>query len=118
MNVRVVGRFLLAVGTSLAAAGLVACGPRQVDVRTAPAQPAQAQVQVNNNLSQAVNVYVTQNGTDTFLRQVNANTNATIPVQGIAAGSTVALKAVTIDGVHTYSRASVVLSGTYVFPLP
>lgn len=95
-----------------------ACGPRQVEVRTAPTQATQVSVQVNNNLNQAVNVYVTSNGTDTFLRQVSGNSSATIPVQGFAAGSTVALKAVTIDGKQTYSRANVVLNGTYVFPLP
>jgi hypothetical protein len=97
---------------------VAACGPRQVEVRTAPTQAAQVAVQVNNNLSQAVNVYVTANGTDTFLRQVGGNSSATVPVQGFAAGSTVALKAVTIDGKQTYSRANVVLNGTYVFPLP
>ena len=69
-------------------------------------------------MNQAVNVYVTANGTDTFLRQVAANTSVTIPVQGFAAGSTVSLKAVTLDGTRTYSRANVVLNGTYVFPLP
>jgi len=95
-----------------------ACGPRQVEVRTAPTQASAVNVQVNNNLNQAVNVYITLNGTDTFLRQVNGNSSATIPVQGFAAGSTVALKAVTIDGKSTYSRPNVVLSGTYTFPLP
>jgi len=95
-----------------------ACGKRQVEVRTAPAQAPQVAVQVNNGLAQAVNVYVTMNGTDTFLRQVAANSNATIPVQGYTAGSSVGLKAVTVDGVHNYSRANVVLTGTYVFPLP
>lgn len=97
---------------------VAACGPRQVEVRTAPTQATQVSVQVNNNLNQAVNVYVTSNGTDTFLRQVGGNSSATIPVQGFASGSTVALKAVTIDGKQTYSRANVVLNGTYVFPLP
>lgn len=99
-------------------AATAGCSPRQVEVRTAPAQQTAVSVQVNNNVSQAVNVYVTVNGTDTFLRQVAANSSATIPVQGFAAGSTVGLKAVTVDGARTYSRANVVLSGTYVFPLP
>lgn len=97
---------------------LAGCSPRQVEVRTAPAQQSGVAVQVNNNVSQAVNVYVTLNGTDTFLRQVAANSSATIPVQGFAAGSTVGLKAVTVDGARTYSRANVVLNGTFVFPLP
>ncbi|HEV8215083.1 MAG TPA: hypothetical protein VGP95_04590, partial [Gemmatimonadaceae bacterium] len=75
-------------------------------------------LQVNNTLSQAVNVYVTVSGSDTFLRQVGANSSATIPVQGVATGSTVSLKAVTVDGAKTYTRSNVVLNGTYVFPLP
>lgn len=95
-----------------------ACGPRQAEVRTAPAQQSAVSVEVRNTVSQAVNVYVTLNGTDTFLRQVAANSNVTIPVQGFAAGSTVGLKAVTLDGARTYSRNNVVLNGTYVFPLP
>ena len=94
------------------------CSARTVEVRTAPTQASGVSVQVNNNVNQAVNVYVTQNGTDTFLRQVAANSSATIPVQGFAAGTTVGLKAVTLDGARTYSRANVVLNGTYVFPLP
>jgi len=94
------------------------CSARQVEVRTAPAKATAVSVEVKNNVNQAVNVYVTLNGTDTFLRQVGANSSATIPVQGFAAGSTVGLKAVTVDGAKTYSRANVVLNGTYVFPLP
>ena len=103
---------------ALSATIVTACGPRQVEVRTAPAQQTQVSVQVNNTLSQAVNVYVSSGGTDTFLKQVGANSSATIPVQGFAAGTAVTLKAVTIDGVHTYSRDNVTLTGTYVFPLP
>lgn len=99
---------------------IAACHKRQVDVRTAPASAQQSgvSVQVNNNLAQAVNVYVVASGTDTFLRQVGANASVTIPVQGFAAGTTVGLKAVTVDGARTYQRQSVVLNGTYVFPLP
>ena len=96
----------------------VACGPRQVEVRTAPTQATQVSVEVRNSLSQAVNVYVTSGGTDTFLHQVGAKNTTTIPVQGFASGSTVTLKAVTVDGVHTYTRDNVVLTGTYTFPLP
>jgi hypothetical protein len=97
-----------------------ACRQRQVDVRTAPAsaQQSQVSVQVANKLTQGVNVYVVANGTDTFLRQVAANSTVTIPVQGFAAGTTVGLKAVTVDGARTYQRQNVVLSGTYMFPLP
>jgi hypothetical protein len=113
MNARVVG---LVVAISLVSA----CRPRQVDVRTAPPQQQQSQVsvQVNNNLTQGVNVYINLNGTDTFLRQVGGNSSATIPVQGFAPGSSVTLKAVTVDGVRTYQRQNVVLTGTVTFPLP
>ena len=113
MNVRLV---VLVLGVAL----LPACRARTVDVRTAPAtqQQTQVAVQVTNNLTQGVNVYVSLGGTDTFLRQVAANSSATIPVQGFAPGSTVSLKAVTVDGVRTYQRQNVVLNGTYVFPLP
>jgi len=103
---------------AFAVALAVACGPRQVEVRTAPASN-QPSVHVTNNLSQAVNVYITSAGADTsFLRQVRANSEETIPIQGFASGSTVTLKAVTVDGVHTYTRNNVTLSGTYAFPLP
>jgi len=99
---------------------LGACHQRQVEVRTAPtsAQQAQANVQVSNNLAQAVNVYVVANGTDTFLKQVAANSSVTIPVQGFALGATVGLKAVTVDNARTYQRQNVVLTTKYVFPLP
>lgn len=108
----------LYTGLVVAAFAVTACGPRQVDVRTAPSTASATSVQVNNALSQGVNVYVSQNGTDTFLRQVGANSSVTIPVQGYAAGTTVSLRAVTVDGVHTYTRNNVTLSGTVVFPLP
>jgi hypothetical protein len=110
---RTQGVFLLVAGAILGA-----CSPRQVDVRTAPTQATAVSLQVNNTLSQAVNVYVTVSGTDTFLKQVGANSSATIPVQGVATGTTVTLKATTVDGAKTYTRPNVMLNGTYVFPLP
>jgi hypothetical protein len=96
----------------------VACAPRQVEVRTAPTASANVALQVVNTLSQPVNVYVTSGGTDTFLRQVPANNTQIIPVQGLPAGTTVTVKAVTIDGKSTYTRDNVVLKGTYTFRLP
>jgi hypothetical protein len=105
----------LLAGAVVAAA---ACGPRQVEVRTAPSSASQVSVQVNNTLTQSVNVYVSQNGTDTFLRQVGASSSVVIPVQGYATGTTANLRAVTVDGVHTYTRNNVTLSGTVTFPVP
>ena len=111
-------RKLLPAALLCAAIGSTACGPRQVDVRTAPSTVAQVSVEVRNTLTQGVNVYVVQNGAKTFLRQVGSNSTVTVPVQGFAPGTTVRLEATTIDGVRTFSRDNVTLSGNYVFPLP
>jgi hypothetical protein len=96
----------------------VACGPRQVEVRTAAPAPAENALQITNNLTQAVNVYVTYNGTDQFVQQVRAGSSLRLPVRGIPAGSTVTLKATTVDGTRTYSRPNIVLNGVYTFPIP
>jgi hypothetical protein len=100
-------------------ASAAACGGRQVEVRTG-AQPAAAAVSVRmtNNLSQAVNVYVTSGGSDLFLRQVPANSTEELPVQGVAAGSSVSLKARTVDGTRTYSKDNVVLSSSNSWQVP
>lgn len=107
-----------AIGAALMVVSATACSPRQVEVRTAPTNQASATVEVTNNLTKAVNVYATQNGTDTFLRQVSAHSSASVPVQGFSPGSSVTLKAVTIDGVDTYTKPNVTLGGTYTFSLP
>lgn len=105
---------LLALGLAAAA-----CGPRQVEVRTAPTVTSEQVVQVSNTLSQAVNVYVTPSGgSELFLRQVPANTVEKVPVQGVASGGSVTFKAVTIDGARTYQSRSVVLVGLYVWMVP
>jgi hypothetical protein len=102
----------------LIGATITACGPRKAEVRTAPTAASSVTVEVQNHLTQAVNVYVVQNNNKTFLRQVNANSTVSVPVQGFASGATVGLEATTIDGVKTYTRSSVTLSGNIVFPLP
>src|SRR6478672_6028307 len=94
------------VATLIAAA---ACGPRQVEVRTAAPLPVQNALQVTNGLPQAVNVYVTYNGSDQFVQQVRANTALRLPVSGIPAGATVTVKAITVDGTRTYAVQNVVL---------
>ncbi len=98
-----------------------ACGPRQVEVRTAPAtsMATDQTVQVTNALSQAVNVYATPNGSgELFLRQVPANAVEKLPVQGVANGATVVFKAVTVDGSRTYQSRPVALSGLFVWSVP
>src|SRR5438105_5238564 len=81
---------------------VAACGPRQVEVRTAPTQTAAVAIQFTNNLSKTVNVYVNSGGTDLFIRQVSANTTDHLPVPGISAGTVVTLKATPIDGSPGY----------------
>jgi hypothetical protein len=103
---------------TVAIAATAGCGKRAVEVRTAPPQATQVAIQVNNSLTQAVNVYVVANGAETFLRQVAAGSTTSVPVPGFAPGSTVGLKAVTLDAARTFSRNNVVLSGTFVFQLP
>jgi hypothetical protein len=108
---------LLALSLSVA----VACGQRQVEVRTAPTTSTTAEptVQITNNLSQAVNVYVTSAARgELFLRQIPANTVEKVPVPGLSAGTTVTFKAVTVDGSRTYQSRNAPLSGTFVWSVP
>ena len=95
-----------------------ACGPRRVEVSTAESTAAAVQLSVTNTLGQAVNVYVVNEGAETFVRQVGANATETVPVRGVAAGSTVSLRAVPVDGRNSYTRQNVVLSGTYSWQVP
>ena len=113
------------VRASLIASALAvatACGPRQVEVRTAPESAPSANapaVQLTNNLSQAVNVYVNvTGGTELFLRQVPANTVEKVPVTGVAGGSTVSFKAVTVDGSRTYQSRQAALSPLFTWSVP
>ena len=95
-----------------------ACSGRQVEVRSAPSQPAQQAIQLTNGLTQAVNVYVNYNGNDQFIQQVRANTALRLVVSGVPNGATVTLKAVTIDGTRSFSLRNVVLNGTIDFSVP
>lgn len=105
--------FALALGTA------TACGGRPVEVRTAPTASTELSVQVTNNLSQAVNIYATATGSsELFLRQVPANTVEKVPVQGIASGTKVTFKAVTVDGSRTYQSRDVMFTGLYVWSVP
>jgi len=95
-----------------------ACAGRKVEVRTGPTPAADVSVRFTNNLSQAVNVYITTGGTDVFLKQVASNSTEVLPVQGIAAGTTVTLKARTVDGTRTYTRDNVYLATNYEWRVP
>lgn len=108
-------RALLAVALLTAVA---ACGPRQVEVRTAPTQSAEVAIHLTNNLSQAVNVYVNSGGSDTFVRQVAANTTEHLPVAGVSAGTTVTLKATVVGSTTTYQKANVVMTEMVSWRVP
>ena len=95
-----------------------ACGPRQASVRTAPTT-AEATIHFTNNLSQPVNVYVVQGGNETFVRQVGANTTENLPVRGIALGSQVLLRAVTVDNKSQFDTQNpITLTSTYTWRVP
>ena len=110
---------MLSIGVLIAGA-TGGCSPRQVEVRSTPSTPsAEAPVlRVSNNLSQGVNVYVTVGGSEMFVKQVAANSTEQVPVQGVTSGSTVRLRATTLDGTRSYTKNDVVLSGTYGWQLP
>ena len=97
---------------------LSACGPRQVEVTTGPAPAADVSIRFTNNLTQAVNLYVASGGTDVFLKQVAASAVEIVPVRGINAGTTVTLKARTVDGTRTYTRDNIYLAANYEWRVP
>ena len=105
----------LVLGLMLTLAG---CGPRRVEVRTAPPLPAENALDVSNKIAQDVNVYVTYNGSDHFIQAVRANTSVRVPVRDIPLGSTVTIWAKTFDGARSFTRQNVVLNGVYYFPIP
>ena len=108
-----------AIMLALGVAAATACGPRQVEVRTAPTTATEQAVQVTNNLSQAVNVYVTSaSSSEMFLKQIPANTAEKVPVQGVASGTAVTFKAVTVDGSRTYQSRNVTLTGLFIWSIP
>ena len=113
-------RLVVAVAVLAVLTTLGACGPRQVEVRTAPQTTSASELAIHmtNNLTQAVNVYVVANGTDMFLSQVAANSTEHLPVRNVASGTPVTLKATTIDGARNYTRANVVLTGMYNWQVP
>lgn len=107
----------LMLGLVLAVA--VGCGGRQVETTTSAApMRSDMTLEVRNNLSQGVNVYVLTGGSDVFLRQVPANSTERLPVMGVASGANVILRAVTVDGSRTYTKENVTLSGSYSWQVP
>ena len=72
-------RILAAIAFATAAVG---CGPRQVQVETGTPTTNEVALRVTNNLSQAVNVYISGGTTtDIFVKQIGANSSEWVPVQ-------------------------------------
>jgi hypothetical protein len=110
-------RARMAFVAAVVLAASAGCGPRSVQVKTGEMRP-ETHVRVRNSLGQAVNVYVLSGDNEIFLKQVPANGELRMPVPGLTSGSTVRLRAVTIDGSRTYTSDSVVLQGTYDWRVP
>jgi len=111
-------KILIASLALIVAASTSACGPRQVEVTTGAQPAADVSIRFTNNLTQAVNLYVTSGGTDVFLKQVAASTVEVVPVRGLATGTTVTLKARTVDGTRTYTRDNIYLAANYDWRVP
>ena len=112
-----------AIATLALVALAAACTGRQVEVRTGPdaagAVESAVSLRVTNSLAQAVNVYVVTEGREAFVGQVAANSTQLLTVQGVAAGSTVQLRAREVDGRRTYDRNDVALSaGVFEWRVP
>ncbi|HYC50483.1 MAG TPA: hypothetical protein VEB19_05160 [Gemmatimonadaceae bacterium] len=95
-----------------------ACGPRQVEVRSAPTQTTEVAIHFTNNLAKAVNVYVNAGESDLFIRQVGPNATEHLAVRGIAAGTRVTLKAKPIDGTGGYERQGVTMTDMTTWRIP
>lgn len=110
-----------AIHAGLLCAALVvgtACGGRTVAVETGATPTEQVSLRFTNNASQAVSVYVVSGGTDIFVKEVAPNTTELLPVRGVAAGTTVRLRATTADGTRTYSKDDVTLTATTDWQVP
>jgi hypothetical protein len=111
-------RALLAGVLLLTAA--VGCGKRQVKVTPAPKTTTAPAVMVHftNNDNSAVNVYVVNQGSDLFLKQIAANSTEDLPVAGITSGTQVRLKATRTDGSKTYTSDPMPLTATTTWRVP
>ena len=106
----------LLMGVALLATA--ACGPRQVEVSSGAPAAAEVSLSVRNNDNQAVTVYVVQGGNPMFVATVAPGAQETVPVRGVASGSTVTLRAQRADGSRNYEKTGVTLSGTYAWTVP
>ena len=106
-------RYIVLLGLVLTAA----CS-RKVTLETAPRVVASASIKVTNTAAQAVSVYVTAGGAELFVKSVGANSTEVLPLTGVAAGSTVKLRATLADGSKSYTRDNVALNGVFDWKVP
>jgi hypothetical protein len=97
----------------------LACA-RQVEVRTGESPSPATSIELTNDLAQAVNVYVRPNsgGGEIFVGQVSARSTQTVPVRGVATGSSVTLRAAPVDGSVNYTRENVSLAAGFQWKVP
>jgi hypothetical protein len=101
----------------LLAAVLGACMP-PVRVSTAAPLPPTAELEVNNSLQTAVNVYLVANGTEHLLGQVGSNSTRKLPIRHAPLGAEVTLRATRVDGSASYSRPSFVVEKESSWTVP
>jgi hypothetical protein len=84
--------------------------------RTTP----ESAIEIDNTLDRGVNVYVlaSDRPIERFIGQVGAGVTRIIRVEGIAAGTTVRLRAVPVDGAGEYRRADFVTSPGATWRIP
>jgi hypothetical protein len=96
-----------------------ACGQRQVEVSTGTVPQSDMAVDLTNNTSRQVNVYVVHGGQEIFIGQVSANTSQRLSVANVPSGSVVTLRATTVgSNAQTYRRDNVTLAGTFAWQVP
>jgi len=96
-----------------------ACGQRQVEVSTGTTPQSDVAVDLTNNTSRQVNVYVVHGGQEIFIGQVSANSTQRLSVANVPSGSVVTLRATTVgSNAQTYRRDNVALSGTFAWQVP
>ena len=117
MSARLRRPLALLAGAALLGA-VPACAPRAVEVRTAVDRGADVTLTLANSTDRPVNVYVDVAGTALFLRQVQARSTELLPMRGVPTGSTVTLRAISIDGRSRYEKRDVLAEGSLRWGLP
>ena len=110
---------LFAMLLVVSALSITACGQRQVEVSTGAQPQSDAAIDLTNNTTRQLNVYVVHGGQRIFVGQVSGNSTQRLSVANVPSGSVVRLEASTVSTTpQTYSRDGVTLSGTVNWQVP